>query len=92
MLSAAAGLDSCQRISADSSNANSVNFPNKAGCAAIIFEGRGCQKNGVIKMKLPLAPGDETGRAALGEDSAALCRGAATVEEIKLARRALGEG
>ena len=37
MLSASVGRDSCQRISADSSNANSVNLRNKAACAAIIF-------------------------------------------------------
>ena len=37
MLSASVGRDSCQRISADSSNAKSVNFPNKAGYAAIMF-------------------------------------------------------
>jgi hypothetical protein len=30
MLSASVGRDSCQRISPDSSNANSVNFRNKA--------------------------------------------------------------
>ena len=53
MLSASTGRDSCQRISADSSTANSVNFPNKADCAAIIFKGGRRQKNGVINMKLP---------------------------------------
>ena len=37
MLSASNGRDSCQRISADSSKANSVNFRNKAECAAVIF-------------------------------------------------------
>ena len=37
MLSASAGRDSCQRISADSSNANSVNFRNKPDSAAIML-------------------------------------------------------
>jgi hypothetical protein len=35
MLSASVGLDSCQRISADSSNAKSVNLRNKAEYAAV---------------------------------------------------------
>ena len=37
MLSASVGRDSCQRISAESLNANSVNFRNKSECAAIML-------------------------------------------------------
>jgi hypothetical protein len=37
MLSASVGRDSCQRISAHPSNANSVNYRHQAECAAIIF-------------------------------------------------------